>query len=152
VIISYTGKTANSITGCTGIISSFTAGTYFQKCFPLNTDFDKSYRLFHQYNNIQREVFEIQREDERFQRAKYRSFVIILDENTNNKFIVVRGFSNKDRFILKYYAQVTNMVNATDICIIPDDYALRVVPAIAAGELLMESQTEDTEYMNKLAV
>ena len=151
-VMPYTGKTATSITGVSWVISAFDSGTYVTKAFPVNADFDKSYRLFHQYNNIQREVFEVQREDERYQRAKYRSFVVVLDEDTGNKYIVVRGFSNNDRFLLKYYATVEDMTEDTDICVIPDEWAKSVICPIAAWELLMESQSEDAEYVNKLTL
>ena len=152
VVVTYTGKTATSLTWCSGVIADFESGTYFTKAFKVNADFDKSYRLFHMYNNIQREIFEVQREDERYQRAKYRSFVVVLDENTMDKYIIVRGFARNDRFLFKYYEKVTNMVDDTDICVIDDDYCTKVVIPLAAGELLMESQTEDWEYINKLSI
>lgn len=152
IVISYTGKTATSITWCTGVIASFESWTYFTKVFQTNANFDQAYRLFHMYNSTETEVFEVKREDERYQREKIKSFTIIYDETSGNNFIMLRGFDNDDRFILKYYKLVDNLSIDSDICVIPDEYAQSVVCPIVAGEMLMESQSEDWEFMNKLTI
>lgn len=152
VIIWYTGKTSTSITGVTWVISKFKAGTIFTKCFLVNANFDRSYRLFYQYNSEFMPVMEVQREDDRYEREKIQSFMIAHDDTTGKQFIVIRWFSNWDRFLLKYYKLITPMVDDADICVIPDEYCLSVVANIVAWELLMESQTEDQEYINKLVL
>lgn len=152
IVITYTSKDSEKIMWCTGVVSSFQSGSPFVKCFPVNPDFDRSFRVFNQYNSVYREVFETEREDQDYQRGKYRSFMIVDNPVDSKKYIVIRWFANNDRFLLKYYEKVDNMTNETDICIVPDEYCLKVIVPIAAGELLMESETEDAEYMTKLTI
>jgi hypothetical protein len=45
--------------------------------------------------------------------------------------------------LVKYYKTIDNLEEDTDVTDVPDEYSLSVIAPICAGELLMESQSED---------
>jgi len=150
MVIKYTGKTPTQLTWVSWVIANFDVWTYFIQIYPFDAAIDKTYQLFYlNEKNLEIDVLEVQREDDRYQREKIRSFVVVFDEATWQRFIMVRWFKDGDRFLLKYYKNVTDLVDNTDETVIPDDYT-SVIEAIAAWELMMESEGESFERQNKL--
>jgi len=153
IVMEYTGKSSTTaITWVTWCIANFESGTRFEQVFALNTDLHEAYRVFRLYDGKEMEVFEIDSQDDRYEREKTQAFTILYDETSGKKFIRFYGVDDGYRFIIKYYASVTDLVNTTDVCVIPDEYAKTVVAPIAWWELLMETQAEDAEYVNKLTL
>lgn len=150
MVIKYTWKNATTLTWVTWVIANFESGTFFTQVYPFDAAIDKTYQLFYLNDkNEEIDVIEVQREDDRYQREKYRSFVVLFDEDTAWRFILVRWFTDWDRFLLKYYKTVTKLEEDTDVTIIPDDYT-SCIEAISAWELMMESEWESFERQNKL--
>lgn len=152
VVISYTWKNATQITWCTGVVAAFESGTYFEQVVAVAADFDKWYRVFRMYDGTEKEIYEVKSQDDRYEREMNRAFTVLYDETSGNRFIRFYWYDNEDRFLIKYYAKVDDLVATIDICVIPDERCTDVVCPIAAGELLMESQSEDAEYINKLTL
>ena len=150
MVINYTSKSVTQLLGCSWVFSNFDSWTSFCQIYAVNANLDKVYRMFKLTDNQEVEITEVKQDDDKFWRQKIKSFTLVRDEETETQYILLRWFSNGDKFLFKYYKQYVDMVEDTDICMIPKVYAKAIVPFISWWELLMESESETNERVNKL--
>ncbi len=67
-------------------------------------------------------------------------YTVLTDENSGVDLLAVFGNSTPYKIMLQYYNESTDMVADSDICTIPDPFALEVIPALVAGELLWDNE------------
>lgn len=150
-VVTYTGKTSTTFTGCSGVISDILSGTQISICYALPSDFASSINLI--YNNkvkvrcvLYDDIFE-ELNNYKLWDAQYYNNV-----NTNSTYPSVQPFytikddqylilfnfnSSGTLFKLRYQRNPDSMSESTDTCLITDDdYAKSTIPYLAVGEML----------------
>lgn len=140
-VVKYTGKSATQLTGVTGVSTGHAVDVTVHQLYELPSDIseDFSLRLPRNDNNHP----DITRVDGRFESSNKEYYQVITDSD-GNQYIFVSGLnSDEDKLLLQYIPSTTDMVNNSDVCIIPDPYCLRIIPDLAAGELFLEKEEVD---------
>lgn len=159
-IITYTGKTSTSFTGCTNVLFAFLSGSQVSAVFSLPTDFMSSIQII--YNNqykldgvLYDEVFEQLKglknnfySDTRQNNAQLnnnsmytRPFYTIKD----NTYLILWNVQDTGWMIhLRYEKKPTTLSAVSDLCTIDNDsYCQLILPYLACGELLYNRWEED---------
>lgn len=130
-VISYTGKTATTLTGVTGISATHAAGSYVEYLYPLPTDFSRfllttgklssglrwdkvDYAPWYEYPNS--------------------DFVRLVTFSENHS--VIRFRETRGQFLFRYFKSPTVLSADSDVCTIPAPHALDIVPVYAAGWMM----------------
>lgn len=143
-IITYTGKTPTSFTGCTGIQSDLNGWDKVSQLFTLPTDYWKPFMM--KYTGQTQDTF-IDFKDFRDPEQGFTNYYIIGD--STQQALYIKG--DAGRYWLFYYTTVADMVADADPCILPDDYPIDVVANIVAWELLYETESGD-DCVRKLGI
>jgi len=122
-IFSYTWKTDTTLTGVVWWEITHEAWEIVRQLYYLPTDIDKIETLKKEKYNIPL--------DETESLGIYYNIVW-------NNLIKIIGLVNNDIITLTYTKKLTDLVNDWDTCILPDDYGIRVLANLSAGELWME--------------
>lgn len=146
--ITYTGKSATQLTGCTDILFAHKAWSTVDVLYSLPTDYATTINLT--YNNVSKlecklydDVFESKND---IKRAVYPNF-----NNTNYTYWVKPFYTIKDgvnillwninengkQLRLRYEKKATTMVESTDEVVIDNDiYAQTTIPYLAVAEMM----------------
>lgn len=142
-IIQYTGKTATELTGVTGIDTDHATGQLIFQLFELPEDISKPFTLFRLNKNQRYEpsYFEVPYVDERQMPDKINYFTVVSPDGGETQLLSLRDdYRTTNQYRLIYYLESTDMEAETDVCTIPDPYALEVVAPLVAGEVLWDTQ------------
>lgn len=140
-IVKYTGKTANEVTGVTGIDVAQNDGVSVEQLFTLPSDITKPFTFFVLKDNWHYEIPYI---DSRYPTQAWQYFSIVHDKNDNVDLLRIKGFNSETtKFRLNYYKNSTNLTDDNDISVIPDPYAEEVLIPLVAGYLLREQEEID---------
>lgn len=161
-LITYTGKTATALTGCSGVIFPFQAGSLVFQVFPLPADFGTPTRLILDGTTTVRSVDQrdITRElygDAWFvaqRQASYQGLPAAV--NSEPKYSVIDGkyvllfpmFVSGRQLNFEYQRSAVQYSSLSTALTIPDAYSLRCISLIAASEML--SQRAEMDEANKL--
>ena len=140
IVIQYTWKTLNSVTGVTWLIVPLQSWQPIMQAIQIPNDADRTFQLF-QIIEWGYEL-EVPYTDMTHQTNKYFSFKIVEDQTTINNFVIVQWRRSDNGFLLYYYAKSQDLVNLSDTSTIPDPYALEVLSKIIAWELLRETEQD----------
>ena len=160
-IVQYTWKTATSFTWVTGVDFAHIAGARISQLFELPDDYSTINRVVYHNQFVLKEV------DYRklyLQLDKYKGNYYSRDNlsstnsnidrfptdirpfytNVYGRFILPFQIEQDDYMIHAIYEkEATEMVNATDLCTIPNKYAQVTTPILAAADLLYNRGEED---------
>lgn len=140
-IIKYTNSTATTITWVTGVDVDQPSWTIVHRLFALPTGITKPFTMFRFDSKGCR--YEIPYIDYRYPTQASYYYSIVVDTDGTEYLMFVWCWQN-DTFVLNYYINSTDMTTDGAVCVIPDPYALTVVPALVAWRLLRErEETED---------
>ncbi len=146
-IVTYTGKTATTFTGCTNVDFAHLAGSQVSIIFDFPTDFGSISWVSYANNfKLDAKVYDDIWEDlnsvkswgyNRTDAMGYRSQTTIKPFYTviGNRFLIFNRNNTGDQIHLRYEKKATKLVNSTDIPTIPEDYAESTIPYLAIGEL-----------------
>lgn len=140
-IITYTNKTATTVTGVTGIDIAQDSWTIAHRLFALPTGITKPFTMFR--FDSKGGKYEIDYVDYRYPTQARKYYTMVVDTD-GTEYLMFVGCSSNDKFVLNYYINSSDMSLDSSVCIIPDPYALTVLPWLVAGWLLWErEETED---------
>lgn len=135
--IPYTNKISTEIQGITVVKTSHLAGDMVEQLYTLPSNISQPFTVFLHTQNTIREIPAI---DERF----------IQDANTWYSIVNASGISmlriigvTQGKILVKYYKEWVELVNDTDVCILPDRYPISVLAPIVAWELLYQTEEVD---------
>lgn len=141
-IIEYTSKTSTYVSGATGIDIDQASWTIVHRLFPLPTGITKPFTMFRFDSKGER--FEIPYVDYRYPVTAYKYYTMVVDTD-GTEYLMFVWYRESDKFVLNYYINSTDMSSDSSVCIIPDPYALTVLPWLVAWRLLRErEETEDS--------
>lgn len=151
-VITWTGKTASSFTGVTGINFAWPSGSSIWPLYTVPADFGQmtsayyqtgpttvQYRMigfdYRDYKEpiLNRDIFRFFRDESVWANREY--YYTLLNAPEGTFFLPMLPQSgNPVRF--EYQKMPTTLALTTDICEIPDQFARRTVPYLAAAEIL----------------
>lgn len=139
-IISYTGKTSTEITGVTGIDIKHNGGEKVYQLYPLPAWISLPFTLviLDRNGNVK---YELPYVDGRYPTTANKYFTIVTKSDGTNYLHVVWCWDDRAKVV--YYVNSTPMVDGVDEASIPDDFALKVVAPLVAGELLWDTEEID---------
>lgn len=135
-VIEYTGKTALTFTGASGILIDHNEGEIVKSLLTLPSDFLRMPVLFLLPNAgtklipvpfVNEFEFEHDRQTRRF---------TLVNDDTGKTWIWVEGMSSEQRLVLYYQKKPTVLVNDIDISSVPDEWASKIIPKYAAYKLM----------------
>lgn len=138
-VLRYSTKTNTSITLVDATQVSHKGNVRAYPLYALPANISRPFTLF---RNEYDDSYEIEFEDIRFGVRGSIGYSLVMD-NSGNEFLLIRGMCNEDRLQLFYYLNSVDLVNNTDVSVLPDTYAFAIVSNIVAGTLLRE--TEESE-------
>lgn len=144
-ILAYDGKTANTFEDVSDIDIYHNSWEKIYQLYPLPNGISLPFTLFildWQGNRKEELIYQDYR-----QWSGLSTYYTIVTHGGSN-YLHIYGMSN-ERLLMIYYINSTNMSLNDDICIIPDDFVLSIIPDIVAGELL-RSQEETDDATPKL--
>lgn len=141
-IINYTGTTSSTLTGVTNVSVAHTEWQAdVEQLYAMPSNASKPFTMYWLDSNGNRT--EIPYHDDRYPTYNNRSYSILIDD-AGTEWIRIRGYNvTGDKILLKYYLNSTDMSDDADVCTIPDKYAKRVIPSLAAWELLWEREENE---------
>ena len=129
-VISYTGNDGDTLTGCT-IAYDHDAGELIEYVFSLPFDYGRKPNIkMNQtpYNYVSQQEFDGNAQD--------KIWTIVKDSNGIG-YIRIKSCS-ENRYMFWYQRKANTLSDDTDETIIPDEYALSVIPRIMAGTMMIE--------------
>lgn len=154
-VINYTGKSSTQATWVTNISVWHTASSIIYPLFTLPNGISKPFTMFRVFSDWWME--EIDPVDHRFSNWAIQWYSIVSDDSWT-EYIRIYGYDTYNLIIkMFYYIDYTSttswqdMSDDSDICIIPDKFARKIVPYISSWELLYEREEPETaeEKLNK---
>jgi hypothetical protein len=136
-IVKYTSKTADELLWVTGIQIGQKASTIVYPLFSLPNSITKPYTIFMFEPNGQRT--EVPYTDYRIP-VRYNRYYTVVIDNDWAEYIMFFWYQQKDKFVMNYYVKPSNLENDSDVCVIPDEYVLRVVPPLVAWQILRDNE------------
>lgn len=151
-IITWTGKTATSFTGVTGINFGWAAGSTIYAMYAVPADFGQMTAAYYttgpnayQYKMIgfdyrdyreptlNRDIFRLFRDESVWANREYY-YTLITD--TAGTFFLPMLPVNGNAIRFDYQKMPDTLALTTDVCVIPDQFARRTVPYLASAEVL----------------
>lgn len=139
-IITYTGKTATEITGVTGVDIKHNQGEKIYQLYPLPAWISLPFTVYSLDRSGQRNQ-ELPYVDYRYPTQARTYFTIVTKTDWTNLLHIVN--CNQTRVMIVYYVNSVAMTTGTDVCVLPDPYALSVIAPLVAGELLRDTEEID---------
>jgi hypothetical protein len=130
-IVAYTGTTATTLTGVTGIDIAHSDGTKVEQLYSMPSDYSHRPTL-NIFQSGQTPITYTFVDDFDFDTSDISYRWTIINDNNGNKFIRIKNPSNQQIGVFHYYKKASTMtdsVNAT----IPDEFALSVISRTMAG-------------------
>jgi hypothetical protein len=144
-IVTYTGNTGTTFTGCSGIEFAHLAGTQVSIIFTLPTDFSSVFNVTYANNfKLDPKNYDDIWEDLNSYKGipkdinGYRSQSIVRPFYTiiNGQYMLIFNRNNTgDQIHFRYEKKATTMVNDSDNATIPEEYAKSTIPYLAIGEM-----------------
>ena len=136
-IIDYSSKSATHLTSVTGVWISHNAGEKAYQLYSLPSNISLPFTVFrlNSSGNIQ---YEIPYADYRYPVVESVYYTILTKSDWTNLLHIV-GCSDA-RVKLVYYANSTDMTTDASTCSIPDDFSIKIIPNLVAGEILRENE------------
>jgi len=166
-IVTYTGKTATQLTGCSGILFAHDAGSPVMQAYALPTDFGTSDRLTIDGVAVVRTVDQRDIVKELYGEGWYRSPVQSLTgmtaafsfQKTEPKYSILDGrwflpfpvYMDARPLMLEYQRFPTQYATSATLLTVPDGYSLRVISTIAASEMLFQRAEMDSAQKLRVA-
>lgn len=149
-IIAYTGKTSTTLTGCTGIDISHNAGSTVIPVLPIPSDFNREPTLdVYKGSNMRPLQYQFVDEFDFWTSKLVQKFTIVSDDD-GSKYLMFYNISVTDSLVFKYLRKPTTLVNNSDVSLIPDPYALMIIPTFAAARCqMLRGDNIDNEATNK---
>ena len=143
-VIEYTGKTATTITGCTGIDTTHEIGDEVRQVYLIPTSAYKTF-WFEDTNKANSGYYSrkgnfVDYKDFRDDKDTIRYYTVVGDNaSVSTQYIDISGYSNWDKFILHYYNNSTDMSAVSDVTDLPENYWLKVLATIVSGKILYKT-------------
>ena len=142
-IITYTWKTSTQLTWVTWLSYNHDEWSIAEQVFELPTNAWKNFNLW----NIDREqTTPIKYQDDRAQKDYSPYWTLKFDSSSDKEFIYIKNI-NDTNFILDYYAKSTDLVEDTDISILPDNFMEWIAIPLTAWILLYSTYWDDTLWL-----
>ncbi len=148
-IITYTGKTATTFTGCTNVLFAHQSGSQVSTIFSLPSDYGSILNITYANNfKLAPKLYDDIWEDlnsikngwyNRTDAQGYRSQTDVKPFYTiiwSDKFLIFNRNNTGDQIHLRYEKLATTMSAWTDLATIPDAYSKATIPYLAIGEML----------------
>lgn len=135
--IKYTSKTATETQGITVVKTSHSVGDTVEQLYELPSNISQPFTVFLITKHNEKEIPFI---DERFTRDAGVWYSIVTIDWVNLLRVI---WATQGKILMKYYNQWTDLVDDTDVCILPDRYSLDVLAMIVAWELLYQNEEVD---------
>lgn len=148
-VFQYTGKTANSLTGVTGIVWVHPNGSNMQYVHKVASDCMKPHNLFY----IQQETGKtLPRDflDYKYQDVSDNYWTLIIDD-VWEQYIHCNFPTSEENYWHIYYKKPTILTWDTDVTDIPDDYGVELIALLASWEMLRETEQRD-QWKNQLTL
>ena len=145
-IITYTGNASNQLTGVTNISATADDNDTVVQLYTLPSDFDEAIdlRKWNANNSSTPIQYYDTREGESNQSGKWTTD---FDED-GTEVIVFDNPSTTERRVLKYYGIPSTMSADSDTTVIPDPWAEKILPLLAAGRfLIMRDEEQKGEFL-----
>lgn len=154
-IVTYTGVTSTSFTGCSNIAFPWQAGSRVSQVYTLPSDFGSPSRCVY---DARYELIPIDQRDvvKEFRRigmidaigTAYNSWNNLVTQGMywiiDGTYVAVIPNTESGKSIqLTYQKKATQLSATTDLLTVPDDYSLTTIPYIAVGEMLFNRGEED---------
>jgi len=139
-VIAYTGKTATTITGVSGLSYNHDSGSIVEQIYELPTNAGKNFNLWDIDN---KRIDPIKFQDDRAQKDFSPYWTLKFDSSTDKEFIYVNNIDNTN-FILDYYAKSVDMSADSDTSTLSDAFMEGVAIPLTAGLLLYAQYGDDT--------
>ena len=136
-IVSYTGKTATTLTGVSWVDVEHTSWSSVYPLFTLPTGITRPFKMYVVSDDGRKQ--EIPAVDDRYPSGTSRNFSIVVD-NDGTEYLLFNGISSSDKVVLYYYETPDDLVNADDVCVIPDPYAMDILPRVVAWQLFWDTE------------
>lgn len=137
-VINYTGKTSTTYTGCTNIDLSHSSGAEVEPLITLPSDYFRMPELYVQRSTNGRfEPWIYVDELEYNWSPVYHKFTIINDKN-GNRYLLIAHVSTTDVIAFHYLKTPTAMSSDSSTATIPDPYAEKILPLMAASEAMIQ--------------
>lgn len=151
-IITYTGRTTTTLTGCSWVLYPWTSGTRVNPIYSLPTDFGQLTRIFWTLTtgNIRRQLKPIDSRDilnptlsgyaQTYFNASYGDiysgdwYYSLL--RAQYIFPMILGSTTSIPLSIEYQKKPTQLVNTTDLLTVPDEYSLNTIPYLAVAEMM----------------
>ena len=141
-IISYTGITTNTLTGVTNIDINHSEGAFVAPLYKVPSDYFREPTFMTQDTNADN-----MREIPYVDNLNYnnynngtammsRKFTIVTNED-EELFLRVDGVASGDLGVFYYRKRPNYLTADSDVCDIPDEWVLKVIPPLAAAKLMM---------------
>lgn len=135
-VITYTGKTSTTLTGCTGINVAHDEGAYVYPLIALpsyywSTPDVRVYRSTTLSSNTWLYFDELAWET----RLTSQAFTIITSSGT--LYLLVDGVSQSDNVVFHYQKYPSYMDDDADTATIPDPYARKIIPTLTASKVML---------------
>lgn len=161
-IVTYTGNSANTLTGCTNVKFAHLAWAQVSIIFDLPTDFGSiswisyanNFKLSPKgYDDVWEDLNSIKSGGyNRTDSMGYRSQTTIVPFYTiiGEQLLIFNRNNTGDQIHVRYEKKATKMVASSDVTTIPEDYAESTIPYLALGELLYNrgEESRGSELIN----
>jgi hypothetical protein len=149
-IITYTGKTPTTFTGCAGIDIAHDNGSEVYQLYDVPTDAGDPYKMYWINNGKEKEVEYV---NYQYIQTRYKFFSILFDPTDQKRYIFLKWWDSdysNNQFLLRYYQSWAEITDETVDIVLPDNYGKTVVAPIVAWELLYitEEQEKATSILN----
>lgn len=136
-IIQYTGKTATSITGFTGLSTNHDSASVVEQVYELPTTAGKNFNLW----DLKNKTNPIKFIDDRWQKDFAPYWTLKFDSTSDKEFIYVKWLTSN--FLFDYYAKSVNLTEDTDVSILSDSFMEWIAIPLTAWLLLYSQYWED---------
>lgn len=140
-VFAYTGKTATSLTGVTGVEWTHKKSALINIVTKLPTDClvpSELYRVDKKWAIQPTDYIDYKAQD---YAESYRT--IIGDSTATNQYIYTQFQSNTETYRFYYYSKPTTLASGATVSELPDDYGVEMVSLLASWELLRETEKRD---------
>lgn len=140
-VCKYTGKTPTQLTWVTGVLCPARIGMKVEQIYLIPNDANRTFKFELQLPYNQTCSFYLS--DFRFDNTLTSYFQLLGDNTADNNFLRIVYVGPTQDFWLYYYRNAIDMVSLSDETELPNNYGTNVIAAIAAGELLWETEEDD---------
>jgi len=136
-IITYTGKTSTTLTGCSGISINHEEGTIVNPLIAVPSNYFRMPELRVQRATGGRFIPFTYVDELEYDMSPITDRFTMVFDNDGNKYFMVNYVSSTDVLAFHYLKEPTTLDDDADVSSIPDLWARKIIPIMAASEALI---------------